>query len=231
MKRLSDHINIFQPIDASPATTRIEPAEFLARQAALEESEFTERLLRSGIPPRLIEASLANFTVDLPAQRDARKLATEYAMAYCRPNKAPARSALFYGPPGTGKTHLAVGIMRTVGNLFGVRYTTVSDLARAVRSTYHRKADQTEQDVLEAHVSPSLLTIDEIGVGLGTDHERAMLHDVVAKRYDNQRPTILISNLSLEAVRSALGERLVDRLREDNGLAISFSWPSFRGAK
>jgi DNA replication protein DnaC len=203
--------------------------EFLEREEKRKSEELNARLLSCGFPPRLLNATFADYATNDHLQAQALQSCEAFSSAYQKPDPAPARGALFYGAPGTGKTHLACAIMRSVAIQYGVRYTTVSDLARAVRSTYHRKADDTEQDVLTAHISPSLLTIDEIGVGLGTDHERAMLHDVVAKRYDHRKPTILISNLQLDAVRAALGDRLVDRMREDNGMAISFSWPSYRG--
>jgi DNA replication protein DnaC len=119
--------------------------------------------------------------------------------------------------------------MRAVAPRFGIRYTTVSWLARKVRSTYHRRAEETEEDILRDHINVSLLTIDEIGVGLGSDHEKAMVHDVIAGRYDAKKPTILLSNLSLEAVLEAIGDRLVDRLREDAGIVLPCAWPSYRG--
>jgi DNA replication protein DnaC len=113
--------------------------------------------------------------------------------------------------------------------VFGVRYATVSGLARAVRSSYSKLATKTEEDILDDHVSPSLLVLDEVGVGLGTDHERAMMHDVLACRYDRKKPTILVSNLSLEEVKEALGDRIVDRIREDKGTVLECSWQSWRG--
>ncbi|RCH24570.1 putative istB ATP binding domain-containing protein [Pseudomonas aeruginosa] len=41
-------------------------------------------------------------------------------------------------------------------------------------------------------------------------------------------PTIVISNLKAEELPGALGERCVDRLRENGGIAVRFDWPSKR---
>lgn len=202
--------------------------EWERREAERKAQEFRDRLLRCGIPERLVGATLDNFCTTSLDQETVLKKAWTLAGGFRSGQRIPAQCALLYGRPGTGKTHLAVGIMSAVASHYGVRYTTVSSLAREVRSTYHRSAEKTELDVLESHIRPSLLTIDEIGVGLGTDHERAMLHDVIAGRYDAMKPTILISNLDLAAVREALGERIVDRIREDNGWAFGFNWDSYR---
>jgi DNA replication protein DnaC len=56
-----------------------------------------------------------------------------------------------------------------------------------------------------------------------------MMHDVLACRYDRKKPTILVSNLSLEEVKEALGDRIVDRIREDKGTVLECSWQSWRG--
>ena len=41
-------------------------------------------------------------------------------------------------------------------------------------------------------------------------------------------PTILLSNLPVEEVTGYLGERVVDRIREDGGRIVRFTWESHR---
>lgn len=235
MNRLSDALdNVTRrlpppgqhPLDDNAA--RME--EWERQRKEREAHEHEERLVRCGFPLRLLDATLEGFTTPTDDHRLALDAAKAFVTGFVPGKPAPARCALIYGPPGTGKTFLACAIMRAVSRSFGVKYTTASDLAREVRSTYHRTAEHTELDVLNAHVKPSLLAIDEVGVGLGTDHERAMLHDVVAKRYDARRPTIMLSNLTLDAIKDALGSRIVDRIREDDGLVLLLDGDSFRGA-
>ncbi len=193
--------------------------------------EMTERLERCGFPPRLAAATLKEFETPDAGRAAALERAIAYADLFRDKRNLPATCALFCGRPGTGKSHLAIGIARRAAAVFGVRYATVSGLARAVRSSYSKLASKTEEDILDEHVSPSLLVLDEVGVGLGTDHERAMMHDVLAGRYDRRKPTIMISNLSLEEVKTALGDRIVDRVREDNGIVLECRWESWRGRK
>ncbi len=76
---------------------------------------------------------------------------------------------------------------------------------------------------------PDLLILDEVGVQFGSDTEKLILFDVLNERYERRRPTILMTNLTLEEVADFLGDRIIDRLREDGGEFIPFDWESHRG--
>ena len=108
------------------------------------------------------------------------------------------------------------------------RYMTASDIARSVRSSYSKGADRTEEVIIAQNVAVPFLVIDEIGVGLGSAHETAMIHDTITKRYEAMAPTLLISNLSQKALADYLGERILDRFREDNAQIVEFAWASNR---
>lgn len=200
-----------------------------ATEEARQVQEFRDRFLRAGFPERHIERNLQNYETPTDGHRQALEAAAEYAESMAPNGRLPGTCALFYGPTGTGKTHLAVGIAKRAAVRHSVKYATVSSLARAVRSSYSKLATKTEDEILAAHVAPGLLVLDEIGVGSGTDHERAMMHDVIAGRYDARRPTVFLSNLSLPEVKAALGDRVVDRIREDHGIVIGCNWESWRG--
>lgn len=75
---------------------------------------------------------------------------------------------------------------------------------------------------------PDLLILDEVGVQFGSDTEKLMLFDILNERYERRHPTILMSNLPRDEVSAYLGERVFDRLREDGGEFISFTWESHR---
>jgi DNA replication protein DnaC len=42
-------------------------------------------------------------------------------------------------------------------------------------------------------------------------------------------PTVLVSNLDVEGVKQCIGDRVYDRLRDDGGKVIAFTWGSMRG--
>ena len=82
--------------------------------------------------------------------------------------------------------------------------------------------------MLSAFTECDLLIIDEVGVQRGTDYEKDIMFDVINDRYENLRPTIILSNLSVEETKAHLGERVFDRLRENGGKAFLLNWNSYR---
>lgn len=198
------------------------------------EDRSREKLLASlrfaGVVPRFLDRSLDNYRVENPGQRAALDFAREYAASFGT-NEALGRGALFLGAIGTGKTHLAVGIARHVlaSGRNRVLYTTVQRAVRRVKETWSRDAKETESEAIADLVAPDLLVLDEVGVQFGSDTERHIMFDVLNERYERRRSTIFISNLSLPEVTSFLGERVIDRMREDGGGIVSFGWESYRG--
>ena len=73
-----------------------------------------------------------------------------------------------------------------------------------------------------------LLVIDEVGVQSGTENERNILFDIINGRYENMKSTLIITNLDRSQLPDYLGERIVDRLRENGGMLIPISGKSCR---
>ena len=72
-----------------------------------------------------------------------------------------------------------------------------------------------------------LLVIDEIGVQYGTDGEQTVLFEILDRRYREMMPTILLTNQGAEGLRTFIGDRSFDRLRE-NSRWVTFDWDSYR---
>ena len=142
------------------------------------------------------------------------------------------RSAVFAGLPGTGKTHLAAGIALRLmhRDKRRVLFSTVMRAIRSVKDTWHKGSELTETQAIAALVAPDLLILDEVGVQFGSDTEKLILFDVLNERYEERKPCLLLSNLPVDEVKAFLGERIFDRLREDGGEAVAFTWASARGA-
>ena len=99
----------------------------------------------------------------------------------------------------------------------------------AITETYSRDSKKTERQALDEFRKPDLLIIDEVGRQRGTDNERMMLFEIINRRYDDEKPTLLISNLNLEKLRGYIDAATEDRLRERGGRVITFDWESMRG--
>lgn len=207
-----------------------EKAEQEARDHAARKAGWEQRLGESGIPLRFTDRTLNKFVATTPEQEHALAFATAYADGFEDVIKT-GRSAIFVGNVGTGKTHLAAGIALRLmrRDQRPVLFTTVMRAVRSVKDTWGRGSGKTESEAVAELVFPDLLVLDEVGVQFGSDTEKLILFDVINERYEKRRPTLLISNLSVDEVRAYLGERIFDRLREDGGEAVPFDWESQRG--
>lgn len=190
---------------------------------------FSQWQAEFGIPYRSRGCSFLNYEVRTPKHANALEVAQHLATEVCGSKRREVRPRIFCGTTGTGKTHLACAVVAMALRAGKVsKYLTASDIARSVRSSYARGAEATEEVILSRLVSVPFLVVDEVGVGLGSLHETAMIHDTITKRYEAMAPTLLISNLGQKDLAEYLGERIMDRFREDNAQLLVFDWPSER---
>ena len=101
----------------------------------------------------------------------------------------------------------------------------------AIRATWRNDARESEAEVLHRYTACDLLVIDEVGVQYGKESEQVELFKVFNKRYNDVRPTIVLSNVTTEELKGYLGERIFDRLRENEAKVIQFDWESERGKR
>lgn len=206
-------------------------------EAAREEQERLQKRLRweskigqAGIPERFRDRQLASFVAGSDAQRHALAVATSYAERFASDAARRGRSLVFIGRPGTGKTHLAIGIgLSAMESGFSVLFLTVMRAIRRVKDTWSKGSAESESEAIAALVEPDLLILDEVGVQFGSDTEKLILFDLLNERYERRKPCVLLSNSTLDEVTAFLGERILDRLREDGGEVVPFGWESHRG--
>lgn len=199
------------------------------QQRAIELWE--RRLNYACIPDRFRDRSLKSYVAETEGQRRALAFAEAYAETFDDALRT-GRGAVFIGKPGTGKTHLAIGIGLRIMRRYGrsVAFSTVMRAIKRIRKTWGGNGAESEAEATEAFTHPDLLIFDEVGVQYGSEAERVLIFEILNERYENRRPTLLLSNLDLTGVRASLGERVYDRLREDGAEVVVFDWESHRGA-
>ena len=200
------------------------------QRRAMRVQEWEGRIGRAGIPERFRDRTLESYMVNHEGQQMALDFAKAYADDFAQVRKT-GRSAIFMGNFGTGKTHLAVGIGLQVmrEHKASVLFATAGRMVRMVKDSWARNSGVTESDVVAQMVFPDLLIVDEVGVQQGTEFERNVMFDVLNDRYEQRKPSLLLTNHTVEDLSSKyLGERVVDRLREDGGGVLKFSWGSGR---
>lgn len=153
-------------------------------------------------------------------------------MAEAQANVAAGRCLVFCGSIGTGKTHLACAILHAFASKGArVRYLTVNHLIFRLRQSWAPDSRETEMELLEELCSRDLVVLDEVGVQFGTESERVQLFNVINARYNRVRPTIVISNLDLAGITAYLGERTVDRLKENAAGMVVLTGKSRRASQ
>lgn len=192
-------------------------------------SDRLERKLGNAlIPKRFQGKSFDDYRAIGEKQKKYLATCIDYAENF-RENAKAGRCLLLLGKTGTGKTHLAAAIADRVIRTHGVIavYVTVSTILQHIKGSYGN-GEYTEREAFEHLTEPDLLIIDEVGATKQTEFEQATLFQVINGRYEDQRPTIVVSNLSPEGLKEAVGERCIDRLREGGGKALVFDWGSMR---
>ncbi|MDF7681887.1 ATP-binding protein [Enterobacteriaceae bacterium ESL0689] len=204
-------------------------AEKIRLDDAARQRNIDQLMETLNIPGRFLFCTLNNYQ---PVNNDAKRV-LKVCQAYA--NRWPERlqkggGLVMCGKPGTGKNHLAFGIARVAitEHQSPTIFTTALKIAREYKATWSKGSTRTEDDVICYFTKPDLLIIDEIGVQFGSDAEKLILFEIINTRYEQMKPTILISNQTKEELSAFIGERIIDRMNEGGGCTLSFTWDSYR---
>ncbi|MEN5236138.1 MULTISPECIES: ATP-binding protein [Pseudomonas] len=199
----------------------------LAQRQALAERT-TAALIGAGITPRFADATFDGYVAHTAQQRNALSKCRDYAEQFPSHFRA-GRSLLLTGNVGCGKTHLASAIVRTVvADQCRALIIPASDVISLARASMVANSGYTDRDVVLHLGGLDLLVIDEVGCQKGSEYELALLHAIVDRRYQAVLPTVLISNLGVDGLKAYIGDRALDRLRQNGGMAVGFTWSSMR---
>lgn len=201
----------------------------IRQQQEMHEHRLGLVVKNSGIPGRFLSKSFENFQpVNARAKSHLAKI-QEYAELVSG-KQHEGRCLILLGKVGNGKTHLGCALLQHVIRATGetCHYWTFSELVRSVKGTFDRESRETEESLYRDFARPRLVVLDEVGQQNFTEFEQAVAYEAINARYMEELPTVLITNLTSTDLPSSVGERAVDRLRENGGRALDFDWQSFR---
>ena len=152
-------------------------------------------------------------TFDKTKNEEAYKKTFEYADSF---DANDGNGLLLIGTCGTGKTHLAAAITNHIISEFGipVKFGTFIDLLSDVKSTFDNDSNEKENDIIDKFVKIDLLVIDDIGKEKNTEWSNSILYRVINRRYENYKPVIITSNLTIAELEKEIGEATVSRIIE-----------------
>ena len=192
--------------------------------ARAEAALFRKRQLGAKIPSRYLSANLQGIIAETAAQQDIREVADRFVSS----RGTDPSSLMLIGKLGAGKTYLGIALANEFLKAGRTAYySTALGLVREMKATWNPRAETTEAQLFKKLVEKDLLVLDELAVQLGSAGEQAMIADLLDSRYGDGRPTIVIGNLTMSELTSALGEPTIDRFKQ-GGKVLVFAWESRR---
>jgi len=199
------------------------------RCACRRERATESRVRAARIPRRYEHCTFDSFEIHHSSHEGSLRLARQWAELY----PVVEHGLLFLGEPGRGKTHLAVAIARELLLSKGAAVLFIEQraLLKALQGTFESGSEQRESEILRPAIEAELLILDDLGAGRTTPWAKDVMHDVIAQRYNDQRPMVITSNLPFDeaketgrgrgravdaplTLRDRLGDALISRLHE-----------------
>lgn len=170
-----------------------------------------------------------DFKIDVYPKEDRTYMESikEAAKAFIKSTKTTSLNMFFTGNVGTGKTLLMKII---ISELFAqnnlVRYEKLGLLLD--RLMYLKVEDQEEYfEELDKLYHINFLALDDLGTEKLSESKILELYNLIDERLNNEKSTIISSNLSLEEIKEEYNERISSRLKEY--ITTTFKGEDLRG--
>jgi DNA replication protein DnaC len=182
-----------------------EVAKYEEQQKKMELEKAYELYIKSGVPAKFFDKGLRDFIAETEGDKKNQKIVVDFALN-------PERKMLIlYGKQGRGKTHLACGIIKNYGGC----YITASTLCIEYEAATSYHAKRSRMEILHFYSTEKLVVIDECNkYSLNPELEKFLLSYIVCTRYENDLPTVLITNTEIKPFIEFLGRTAYDRIQE-----------------
>lgn len=165
-------------------------------------------------PPQYQNVSLATFEITSGNKRMYNTI-KQWVSKF---GAETTNGLLLHGTTGVGKTHLAYSIGDVLSKKgYWPYFTNWVDFLSKIKASW--KSDNlNETAIKEPVLNGKIVIIDDLGAELIGKSEQdwvtERLYEIVNARLDKQLPTIITSNLNLDAMTKRYSERINSRLVE-----------------
>ena len=189
--------------------------------ACAEIKRRAENFNRAMIPGRYTNVHFAR--IEVPDNCEDMMMARSQSSRFAHEYTEGVEGLLLYGSTGTGKTLLSCCILQFLILQRGVtaRFVEFGHLLTELRNCFREPG--RARDVIDPLVNVPFLVIDELGKGRGSEWELSVLDDLISKRYNAERTTLLTTNYPIrdgavyegeEDLSERVGMRIYSRLIE-----------------
>ena len=149
------------------------------------------------------------------SQREYMENIRNYLYDYSTNYTEKDKSILLYGPVGVGKTYMLSSVAREIINRgYSVVYMSAMQLLKKLFSIrYKNFNDQPQPEVEEILYDCDVLMIDDLGTENSSDTNISLLFDLLNYRIQQQKTTMISTNISLDDLSEQYDARIASRIK------------------
>ena len=194
-----------------------------AMQNKIEAERKYKQYTESGVPEKFWNESFDTYECD--DKQTQLKYNRDVVIEFAKNPKN--RVLILCGNNGTGKTMLSCSVIRECGG----EYITSSMLCMKYDSATGYKVDMNREELIKHYSKVKMLVIDECcKYFVNEQTEKFLLMQIICMRYENNKPTVLVTNADKKAFVNFLGKAVYDRFTEVC-TTLEFDWESRRKDK
>lgn len=127
---------------------------------------------------------------------------------------AVAGDLVLMGGTGSGKSHQAYGALAAIGNSGRPLVRWVAESMPDLQARMLPSSGVSLETEFNRVANAPLLLLDELGANKGSDWADAITFRLVDRRYNRCLPTIYTTNIPINELKLALGDRINSRLAQ-----------------